>query len=241
MQINEGPSLETTIRAITNDIGTPITQLFHTLKIMAKKYVDNHGDLSGWNLVAGGPPGRWMVEYYPNRLQKELYHLVQYSPKHTGALKKFLSGMSTSFSDLNMSLPSILADIGEKLRAPELTANANKWAQNSAAYREYLTTLNDDEDSAPIASKPEKNKLPGQQNAQVDQIVNDILQKLPKQVSGDIRNAIARSQNKLQALMLELQKRNIKPPMGESKVRVPIGEHWENEMRRYITILENKR
>jgi hypothetical protein len=63
--------------------------------------------------------------------------------------------------------------------------------------------------AAPVSNAPPS--ATGHQQQQVDKIVNDVLKSLPSSIAGDIRNAIARSPNKLLALQQELKDRNIKP------------------------------
>jgi hypothetical protein len=227
--LEESTSLESTVRAIVNDIGEPITNVYDTMKYQAKKYVDNYGELGrGFGLVAAGVGGRWVQSVYTNKLQNELYDLIKYNTRRTVDLQKFLRGvevkgeleMKRSFSSIANELPEILVKLGQYLGSPQLTKNAQRWIQNKAAYEQYVANLeadDSDDDYQELTAKAPKNKSIGQQNSQVDQIINDILSKLPSKIQGDIRNAIARSSNKLQALQLELQKRGVSVPMSESK------------------------
>ena len=218
MAVAEGTSIESTLRAVINDIGEPITAVYDTMKFQAKKYMENHGELGrGFRMVAAGVGGRWVQSMYVGRLQNELYDLCRYNSRRTVELKQFLRGVETdgeieikrSFGNIANELPRILAKLGQYLNAPQLTKNANRWMQNKTAYEEYIANLELEDDYDEPVVKPEKSKMPGQQNAQAEQIVNDILSKLPKNVAGDIRNAIARAPNKLQALHQELSKRKI--------------------------------
>jgi hypothetical protein len=162
---------------------------------------------------------------YVGRLQNELYDLCKYNTRRTVELKQFLRGveadgeleMKRSFGNIANELPRILAKLGQHLNAPQLTKNANRWMQNKAAYEEYIANLEleDDYDEPAVAKSP-KNPAIGQQRSQVEDIINNVLSKLPKKIAGDIRNAIARSPNKLQALQAELQKRNVKEPTVEA-------------------------
>lgn len=217
--VAEGTSIESTLRAVINDIGEPITAVYDTMKFQAKKYMENHGELDrGFRMVAAGIGGRWVQSMYVGKLQNELYDLCRYNTRRTVELKQFLRGVETdgelemkrSFGAIAKELPGILAKLGQYLDAPQLTKNANRWMQNKTAYEQYIANLEleDDYDDEPVI-KPEKNKMPGQQNAQAEQIVNDILSKLPKNIAGDIRNIIAKAPNKLQALHQELSKRKI--------------------------------
>jgi hypothetical protein len=217
----EGTSIDSTLRAIINDIGEPITSVYDTMKFQAKKYMENHGELGrGYRMVAAGVGGRWVQNMYIGRLHNELYDLCKYNTRRTVDLKDFLRGeeadgeieMKRSFGNLANNLPPILAKLGEQINAPQLTRNARRWMQNKAEYERYLMDLeaegDDETDDEPVI-KPPKSNVVGQQNAQVDQIVNDILSKIPKHIAGEIRNAIARSPNKLSALKQELNRHHV--------------------------------
>ena len=224
--LEEGTSIESTLRAVINDIGEPITSVYDAMKFQAKKYVDNHGELDrGFRMVAAGIGGRWVQNMYVGRLQNELYDLCRYNTRRTVELQEFLRGveidgeleMKRSFGSIANNLPRILSKLGQHLDAPQLTKNANRWMQNKAAYEEYIANLEADDDyEEPASVKAPKSNVIGQQNVQVDQIVNSVLSKLPKRIQGDIRNAIARAPNKLQALQAELQKRG-QQGMAEAK------------------------
>ena len=216
--ISESTSLKTTLKAIVNDTGEPVTATFETLKYLAKRYVNAHGELDrGWRMVAMSTGAKWTEKFYKDKLKNELYDLVKYRPGDTADLKDFLRGVEIggeletkrSFSNISNNLPQILADLGHKLQEPQLIKNALRWVKNLKDYHAYLASLEADDDDDYSAPAPAKSTLPGQQNAQVEQLVNDMLSKLPKNVAGDIRNAIARSPNKLQALQQELTRRNI--------------------------------
>ena len=227
--MEESISLNTTVKALTNDIGEPITSLYATLKKMAKQYHANHGDLKGFGLAAAGVGSRWFQQYYVNKMQTDLYDLTRQSPTHAAELKNFLRGkmvkdnlvMPKSFSDINKELPEILSRMGRKMGSEELTKNANAWIHNKQDYEDFIDKLlngkDDDEgySTSSTVDTPSKNALLGKQRNHAEEIVNDILRKLPAKVSGDIRNVIARAPNKLQALNQELQKRKIVPPMEE--------------------------
>lgn len=224
-QLAESTSLDTTLKAITNDIGEPITNVYDTMKFQAKKYMDNHGELErGFRMVAAGVGGRWVQSMYIDRLKNELYDLCKYNPRNTADLKEFLRGvelngeleMKRSFGSIANTLPGILIELGQRLNVPQLTKNAHRWIQNKEAYERYLSELEMEADDSHPPVKAPKSTAAGLQNVQIDQIVNSVLSRLPSNVQGDIRNAIARSPNKLQALQAELQKRNIKVPVSES-------------------------
>jgi hypothetical protein len=218
-ELVESTSLETTLKAIINDISEPVTSTYENLKYLAKKYVRAHGELDrGWNMVAMGPGSKWVEQFYKDKLKNELYDLIRYNSRYTVELQQFLRGVEIngeldvkrSFSNISRELPPILITLGDKLQSPQLVKSAQRWMQNLKDYQMYLASLEDEEedDYAPTTSTP-KSTVPGQQNAQVEKIVNDTLAKLPKNISGEIRNIIARSSNKLQELQQQLNSRNI--------------------------------
>jgi hypothetical protein len=239
--VTEGTSIESTLRAVINDIGEPVTNVYDTMKFQAKKYMENHGELDrGFRMVAAGIGGRWVQSMYVGRLQNELYDLCKYNTRRTVELQQFLRGveadgeleMKRSFGNIANELPRILAKLGQHLNAPQLTKNANRWMQNKAAYEEYIANLEleDDYDEPAVAKSP-KNPAIGQQRSQVEDIVNDILSKLPKKIAGDIRNAIARSPNKLQALQAELKKHGQKNVAEAAFKKSPYGRTAASQQR----------
>ena len=239
--VTEGTSIESTLRAVINDIGEPVTNVYDTMKFQAKKYMENHGELDrGFRMVAAGIGGRWVQSMYVGRLQNELYDLCKYNTRRTVELQQFLRGveadgeleMKRSFGNIANELPRILAKLGQHLNAPQLTKNANRWMQNKAAYEEYIANLEleDDYDEPAVAKSP-KNPAIGQQRSQVEDIVNDILSKLPKKIAGDIRNAIARSPNKLQALQAELKKHGQKSVAEAAFKKSPYGRTAASQQR----------
>jgi hypothetical protein len=240
-EVAEGTSIESTLRAVINDIGEPVTNVYDTMKFQAKKYMENHGELDrGFRMVAAGIGGRWVQSMYVGRLQNELYDLCKYNTRRTVELQQFLRGveadgeleMKRSFGNIANELPRILSKLGQHLNAPQLTKNANRWMQNKVAYEEYIANLEleDDYDEPAVAKSP-KNPAIGQQRSQVEDIVNDILSKLPKKIAGDIRNAIARSPNKLQALQAELQKHGQKNVAEATFKKSPYGRTAASQQR----------
>jgi hypothetical protein len=238
----EANSLEGTVKTIT-DHGKYIAQVFEQLKAMAKRYVDGRGDLKGFSMVAGGVGSRWFNDFYFNKLQAELYALTKQAPKYSQALIYFLKDASEdrehkiSFNEISKQLPTILFNMGHKMKSGALTQFADNWGNRYHEYKNYLTKIeveagyDDDEFDEPKVKAPKSNAI-GKQNTQVDQIINSVLAKLPKNVAGDVRNAIARSDNKLQALHQELQKRDIQG-MAEG---FDIGQEWmsDTELDQYV-------
>jgi hypothetical protein len=225
IELDESNDIKGTLKTITNDIGEPITNVYETLKYMAKRFYDSHGDLKGFSMVAAGVGGRWFQTFYFNRLQNELYDLCKQNTKLTVGLQQFLRGSEVKgklenakgFNAVSKELPDILATIGAKIGYAPLANNARRWMQNREEYEQYLSDLElsdyEDDDDVEKAPKIPKDPAMGQQRSQAEEIVNDVLKKLPSKIAGDIRNAIARAPNKIQALQQELQKRGVKVPM----------------------------
>jgi hypothetical protein len=176
-------------------------------------------------MVAAGVGGRWFQTFYFNRLQNELYDLTKQNTKLTVELQQFLRGSEVKgklenakgFNAVSKELPDILATIGVKIGYAPLANNARRWIHNREEYEQYLSDLElsdyEDDDDVEKAPKIPKDPAIGKQRSQAEDIVNDVLRKLPSKIAGDIRNAISRSPNKLQALQQELQKRGVKVPM----------------------------
>jgi hypothetical protein len=222
VDLSESTSIGSTLKAIINDIGEPITSVYDTMKAMAKKYVHDHGELKGFAIVGAGVGGRWIHSHYINRLQNELYDLCKYNPRQTASLQQFLRGVEVkgqielkrSFSSISSELPEILAEIGDALKVPQLSKNAMRWAQNRNNYQAYLDRLEMGNDE-PQAKAPKSNPI-GQQNSQAETLINHILNNIPKHLAGDIRNKVARSANKLQTLQQELAQHGIQ--LNEAKL-----------------------
>jgi hypothetical protein len=236
--IAEGPSIETTLRAVINDIGEPVLQLYSTMKHMAKQFMDRRGDLKGFQMMSSGAAARWYNTFYFNKLGKELRHLTQQAPRYSADLNDLLGKLPKNFSALASELPEILEAMGRRMGNKELARHANIWQQARENYNQYLSDLElqggddwDEEDpeaekrAAQKAATKDRNQAAGKQMDQAEQIVNNVLSKLPSNVAGDIRNAIARAPNKLQALHTELQKRGVKVPMAEARGLAPVSPY----------------
>ena len=186
---------------------------------MAKKWVDTKGELTGFEFFAGGIAVRWFNDFYFNKLQSDLYGLVEQVPRVSGPLAEFLKDASEGrdrpirFKEISQTLPPILFNIGKKINNQDLMTFSKNWITRREEYVKYLEKLESeagDNDEDDTVNRPRiKNELPGRQYSQAEEIVNNILNKLPKKVAGEIRNAISRSPNKLHALQQELAKRNI--------------------------------
>ena len=92
-----------------------------------------------------------------------------------------------------------------------LEKNANAWNQaNRELWAKFSSSEPKEEPvKTSTENKPAVKSATPQQNVQAEQMINAILASLPGGIAGEIRNAIARSPNKLQALQAEIARRGI--------------------------------
>jgi hypothetical protein len=198
----EGPELASTLKHIV-DNGKYITQVYDNLKQMAKKFVDNRGDLKGFAMMAGGVGSRWYNDFYFNKLQTELYALTKQAPKYAADLHEFLKGASEdrdrkiSFTEISRSLPPILYKMGQRMGNKELSHFAASWNNRRQDYEAYLDQIeaeagmDDDSGYYEPSVKPERDHTSGKQNAQADVLINQAIKDhIPARHQGEIRNMI---------------------------------------------------
>ena len=222
--LNEANSLKGTIDSIVVH-GEAIAQIYEQMKSAAKKYVDNHGELEGFSMVAAGIGSRWFQSFYFNKLQNELYALVKQAPKYSPLLLDFLkSEDSKSFGRVAKGLPGILEQIGSELGSQELMRFGKHWAQRRSDYQAYLSGLEDDDDydDGPQEKKP-KDTTQGQQNAQAAVLINQgIKDHIPAKYQGKVRNMIDRLPMEKRIIALQQAIEKFKG-MNESKQGVVEG------------------
>lgn len=238
--LNEGFSLDSSVSSVISDIGAPVTQTYDALKSSAMSWLDGHDDLKKWGFIAGGVEARmwWDKIWNPHTnlkkgsaatgLLSHLYDLSKQSGKHGTELAKMLNGMITqkiSFRALGYVLPPILIRLGRGIGQDRLSDRAEAWAAEAKEFSKFLLDLEYPGQSAATRQKKQdkptaqqepatKPKMPSAipgQNVAAEKIVNDVLARLPSGVAGDIRSAISRSSNKIQALQAELTKRGLTP------------------------------
>lgn len=218
-QLHEGPSLDSTLKSVSNDIGNSIGILYERLTAMTQKLYDNTDSLENRGFIIGGAKKQWYETFYVNRLQNELYDLVRHAPKATKDLKLLLRNRPKNLSVMERDgLPDILADIGRKLNHSDLTKNAQRWKKRIADYNKFVDSIEEEiisymepVDGGSASQKAPKDPTKGKQLSQVEKVVNDVLSSLPKKQAGEIRQEIARADNKLQALALAMKKRGLNP------------------------------
>jgi len=211
-ELLEAPELQSTINAVSTDIGNNIMGLYRQLDIMLDKLIEKNGVSDGYGFLAGGAASKWMHDNW-NRLNMELYDLARQSGSKGTRLKQWLSRRDNKFFDITDSLPNVLIELGQRLGSSHLKNNAEGWqTANRRLWAKFSSEQSGSDVPAatPVTSDKTKTKsaVP-QQNVQAEQMINAILNNLPQGVAGEIRNAIARSPNKLQALQAEIARRGI--------------------------------
>jgi hypothetical protein len=222
-KLKESISYETTIRAIINELES-IRQLYVSLHAMADNWFNKFGTLkNGFHRNAAGRKKIWFENFYFGKMSRELHDLSRYVSKEGAVnaeknIKEILSNLTPSTVIIDIIQITMLA--GNTLKEQRLVNFSKSLSKIYSEYDDLISDLDakSDEDEDEQIQKPKKSNVAGQQNAQVEVIVNNILQELPANVRGEIRNAIARSPNKLQALQQELTRRNINlnTPRSES-------------------------
>ena len=227
--INESISLVTTVRSINAYINETVMQLYAGLAVSAQKMHDNKGNLDDFPLVAAGIKKRWYEAHYFNKLGNELHDLLRFIPHKAGEpLRMFLKTIPSSMTVIEANLPGILISVGSAINDDPLQAAGRNWKRAISRYNDEISGIQ--HKTSPSRSKaktdlrvidsdeynPETVALKGAQAQQADALVNQIIGMLPKKFQGDIRNAIAKSPNKLQALEAELMRRNIRLPKNEN-------------------------
>lgn len=234
--ITETFALKNTMAAVAADIGNNVTNTFDELKKSAGNFYGNRGDLAGWEFIGASIEARtwwdriWAPRTDPKRmgprassgLQGELYDLARQAGRSGKPLQDLLREMIVArgnFTSLAHRLIPILRNIAREHENKTLETRVDRWQAQLEDYEQWIgdliqreaprrskKTVSKDVETPSVRNEP--SALPGQ-NAAAEKIVNNVLQSLPAGIAGDIRTAIARSSNKIQALRAELQKRGI--------------------------------
>jgi hypothetical protein len=213
--LRENTSSEAAVKIIVDVLSTQLPHLYRRLMKMADTFSDNHGGLGRkFNFITGGPKSEFYKNVYFKDLNPALHTFLKSLNRNDGIeLKEFLSKYAGSgkFGIIN-ELIVILGNISRSTNNKKL-GNGVSAAKNAVRnYQEYLDKLeldneDDEESDEKILKQP---NIVGQQNASVEDIINDALSRVHKNQAGEIRNIIAKSDNKLMALQKEFTKRGIK-------------------------------
>lgn len=221
-QVVESTSRETAISDVVSAVRSiEIEQIYPKLEELAENYAANNGHLRGYALIAGGMANRFFQRFFddPNSglrplLQRDLMRHVPLAAKKLVQQTLGYSSRIDSLTKAELNIPQLLITIGNMIKSQELVDAAKYWIDAGARYRKRIQELKAELDDEDPVDQPKKSQPASQthtqQRGQLEDLVNSILRELPKKVSGEIRQAIARDENKIVALQRELAKRNIK-------------------------------
>lgn len=213
--LSENTSKEASIKIISDILIVQLSDLYRKLTSMAEAYYRDHGTIDrGFRFIAGGQKANWFQNVYFTNLKPALYNLKNNLPNNIGhQLGKFLSDTvgTTSLTAVEDELSNILENIGKSTGSKPLIDAANNIRNLKSAFKnkiDQLDSATDDSDDTP--HHPKQQNVVGQQNVTVDAIISDALSRINPKQAGEIRNVIAKSDNKLKALQSEFKKRGIK-------------------------------
>lgn len=182
------------------------------------------GSLRAVKFIQGAPKAKWVSDnFMGNRRSAGLLGaamtLKREGPKDTRGIFDQISQMRMSafvasgkskmfeaFGDMFINLGYMDSDYTQIAERIERSRS-----EILSAINEYRAKLSRQQSSERREERREHGRFRSAQNVQSEEMVNNILSQLPPKVSGEIRNVIARSDNKLQSLMRELEKRGIQP------------------------------
>ena len=186
------------------------------------------GDLKNFKFLIGSRGKRWYDNFYWNKMQSDLYTLLKTLPSNADKndLRDFLNlntdkdsigrGGHLKWNTIQDNLPEVLRDIGKQIKNEDLYKFGLNWIEARDKFYDFLAVIEaeaqQDGPNLRKADSPQSNNamLAARQRSQAEEMVNAIIKRLPANVQGDVRQAIARSDNKLQALEKEIMRRGLK-------------------------------
>jgi hypothetical protein len=195
---------------------TELPELYRKLEKMADNYARDKGEINkGYYFITGSTKSNWYHNVFVKSMKASLYNLAKSLPQNVrGQLSNFLNTTIgyDSFSQVEDSLVGIIAAIGKVTKNSELSHAAAAANHAIDHYKSHLAKLNseaDGDDELPAPKAPSQPNPIAQQNNAANSIIDQTLARLDRNQAGEIRNAIARSGNKLAALQQELTRRGI--------------------------------
>ena len=166
----------------------------------------------------GGPKSRWVAENYMGSrtsagLQSVAFTLKREYPKAEKIFEKLkdipmYAGAGTGKGKAFNRIGELLIELGDKMESVKSMSKKIKELQDKID-KAFDGAADDRKEEKKKDKKKEKGVM-GVQAVAAEDVVNQVLADLPKEVRGEIRNAIAKSSNKIVALQMELAKRGIK-------------------------------
>ena len=220
------------INTVWSTIASPIQQLYSDLDDLADRLY-NQGKMSSFDFVAGSAKSRWVEKFVKGEARERgraketgmlpsLHALVKQYPSHTEKLKSLLQNWNGKFVQLEAGLPIALIELGEGIGNQSLVNHSQAWQKKARALKNKVDDLKSREEDSTTPSpgenpdarkrsrqREQEKALRAQQRQQVEQIMTAVLAELPRSERHEIRRAVARAGNPLQALRSELEKRNL--------------------------------
>lgn len=236
--IVEDVSSQASLKNIVDSLTTEIPSLYRRISMMAEKFAktytpkrengvykeyDPRDFYRSASFLTNSQKGSWYKDSFFKTMKPALNNFSKSLP---GNLRKELDSLLSdmtingSFNVIEGEMFPLLGKIAnltknDKLKSAVDTAMRARDAYNASLDRAetIAADVNSDINSGYSDNSPkDKDKSSiGSQNAAVDAIINDVLNRVDKKVAGEIRNAIAKSGNKLMALQHELKRRDINP------------------------------
>lgn len=212
--LRENVSIDSSIKIIVDILTTELPNIYRALSRLAENYVNNHGEIDkGFNFIAGGAKSKWYHDVFFKQLKPALYKLCESLPNNSkNELKLFLNSMTDagSFNRIEHELIGILDNISRNIKNQKLAGAVSSAQHTIQKYHSFVAKLGDEnDDDEPTATPTKQPNIIGQQNASVEAIINDVLSRIDRSQAGEIRNILARSDNKLATLQRELAARGI--------------------------------
>lgn len=210
--INENKDLDSAVGSIRAIIGNPIHQMYRDIKVTAEKYSRDHPDMYNFQRIAGAAKSRW-VDKFGNQLKNDIRKMAENVPPKSGRiLKDALLKRPATYKQFMLEFIPALAEVGRKINDGSLVSIAKAWTAGERDLQDYIESLIDDgvDIRSEKPAEPKKQNLVGGQNQQAEKLINDVINRIPKQYQHQVRMKVAKSENKLVTLQQELQKLGVK-------------------------------
>lgn len=232
--LTEDVSPAASLKNIVDILSTELPGLYRTLGIMAEKYAKTYTpkrengvyrDYSpedfykSVSFIMNGRRGAWYKDVFFNNMKSALYNFSKSLPGNLRSEMNSLLSDATvngSFKVIEQDIIPLLNKIAISTKNDKLKSAVNTVTQSMKDYGAALSKaetiaadVNADVNSGYNEPKAKEKGSIGGQNAAVDAIIADVLSRIDKKAAGEIRNAIAKSDNKLMALQQELRRRDI--------------------------------
>ena len=217
--VTESVSAESAVRTISDVLTVQLPQLYQNLGNLAENLANSRGVddsfIKAFQFVSGGPKKKWYSDVYFTHMNPALHSFSKFlnTTERTILQNALNNAVGGSFPVLWGDIIPALKDIARSTKNEKLSRAIQSAITSREQFDAKLSKIvasgkyDDYEDEIKTPSTP---SIVGQQNAEVEGIIRDVLSRISPKHAGEIRNAIAKSSNKLAALQNELNKRNIR-------------------------------